>query len=116
MTTTNSFPTVNAAVSKIVLDAKLKTVDELLAFIQSEVEIELKGPFEKFKAQIKASHKEIPEKKKKGDGDKPKRKASLFNIYVREKMVEIKAQNPDVKGGAMKLASESWNSDPFAVF
>ena len=121
-----SFASINAAVSKVVLEAKLKTLDDLLAFMETEVDVddELKESFEKFKAQIKANHKETPEKKtrkskKESDGEaetKPKRKASLFNIYVREKMAEIKAENPGLKGGAMKMASEAWNTDPFALF
>jgi hypothetical protein len=55
-----------------------------------------------------------------GSDDEPvkkKRQASLFNLFVKDKMAALKATNPENNGKEnIKMASEAWKTDPFAAF
>jgi hypothetical protein len=116
-----------SAVAKTVMEAKLKVVDDLVAFLETKIEVddELKTIFGSFKESLKETEekavKAVSKKGKKGGADeveKKKRAPSLFNLYVKDKMPELKAQHPEVKDGKQMIAfaSEAWKSDPLALF
>jgi hypothetical protein len=123
-----AFPTVQSAVAKVVMDAKLKVFDDLVTFLDAKIEIddELKVALAAFKDSLKESEekavKAAGKKSKKnasdGETEKKKRAPSLFNLFVKDKMPELKAQHPDVKDGKLMIgfASEAWKTDPLALF
>jgi hypothetical protein len=127
-----AFPTVQSAVAKVVMDAKLKVFDDLVTFLDTKIEIddELKAALAGFKDSLKESEEKavkVAGKKSKkaaadssdsSDSEKKKRAPSVFNLFVKDEMPSIKLKNPDVKDGKqlMGLASEQWNTSEYAKF
>jgi hypothetical protein len=82
------------------------------------------GYFEEFTKTLQV---EKPPKAGKGKGKKvagssdegvakKKRAPSAYNIYIKNKMAEIKAKKPELKGkDLMKAAIEAWNADKAAA-
>ena len=115
---------VNAAISKIVFEAQLKVLEDFKKFLGSKIDVDesMENDFVEFQATLKLA---VPIAKKKGRGKvssddesiKKKRQPSLFNLFVKDKMTSLKAENPGKKGKEiLTLASEKWNTDPFAIF
>jgi len=124
-----SFVAVNKAVAGVVMDAKLAVVDDLVAYLESKIEVDddLRAMFDEFKSNLKESEekvvkdagKKIKGSKKTASGEEKKKRApSVFNLYVKDVMPEMKAKHPDIKDGKQMIgfASESWKSDPKAAF
>ena len=124
-----SFVAVNKAVAGVVMDAKLAVVDELIHYLESKIEVDddLRAMFDEFKSNLKESEekvvkdagKKIKGSKKTASGDEKKKRApSVFNLYVKDVMPEMKASHPDIKDGKQMIgfASESWKSSPKAAF
>jgi len=124
-----AFTAVSKAVAGVVMDAKLSVVDDLIAYLESKIEVDddLRGMFDEFKSNLRESEEKVVKdagKKVKGskktvDGvEKKKRAPSVFNLYVKDVMPDMKAKHPDIKDGKQMIgfASESWKSDPMATF
>ena len=125
-----AFPTVCVAIAKVVMDAKLKVVEDLAAFLETKIEMDddMKGFLVEFKNSLKdAEDKAVKEAGKKGkkskssdssDTEKKKRAPSVFNLYVKDVMPEIKATHPDIKNGKqlIALAGEDWKTSAKAKF
>jgi len=124
-----NYSAVLKVLSQAVLDAKFSVIDEFLTFLETKVEVDedLKALVAEFKGSLKADKVAKPTKSKKSASSsdestesdaKPKRLASVFNLYVKEMMPILKEKNPDVKNGKdlMALASESWKTDAFGLF
>lgn len=124
-----AFTAVNKAIANVVMEAKLAVVDDLIIYLESKIEVDddLKAMFDEFKSNLKESEekvvkdagKKIKGSKKKSDGtEKKKRAPSVFNLYVKDVMPEMKAKHPDIKDGKQMIgfASESWKNDPKATF
>jgi hypothetical protein len=124
-----SFVAVNKAVAGVVMDAKLAVVDDLVQYLESKIEVDddLRAMFDEFKSNLKESEekvvkdagKKIKGSKKTASGEEKKKRApSVFNLYVKDVMPEMKAKHPDIKDGKQMIgfASESWKSDPKAAF
>ena len=124
-----SFVAVNKAVAGVVMDAKLAVVDDLVAYLESKIEVDddLRAMFDEFKSNLKESEekvvkdagKKVKSSKKTASGDEKKKRApSVFNLYVKDVMPEMKASHPDIKDGKQMIgfASESWKSSPKAAF
>jgi len=126
-----SFTTVNKAVAALVMEAKLSVVDDLVTFLEAKIEVDgdLKAMFDEFKENLKENEEKAVKaagKKVKGgkksssdeSGEKKKRAPSVFNLYVKDVMPDMKAKHPDIKDGKQMIgfASEAWKSDPMASF
>ena len=124
-----SFVAVNKAVANVVMDAKMSVVDDLVAYLESKIEVDddLRAMFDEFKSNLKESEekvvkdagKKIKGSKKTASGEEKKKRApSVFNLYVKDVMPEMKASHPDIKDGKLMIgfASESWKSSPKAAF
>jgi len=118
-----SSPIIQQAVAKVIMDAKLNLVDELVTYLGSKIEIdeEIKNIFAEFKANLKEHEEKVVKiagKKQKVTSDKKKRQPSIFNMYVKDVMPSIKEKNSDVKDGKklISMAAESWKTDPMALF
>jgi hypothetical protein len=122
---------VNKSIAALVMESKLNVVDDLVSFFESKIEIDddLKAMFDEFKKNLKDSEekviKTVGKKNKSGkellsdeSGEKKKRAPSVFNLYVKDIMPDIKAKYPDVKDGKKMIgfAAESWKTDPMAAF
>jgi hypothetical protein len=114
----------NIAIAALVAEAQLSTVEKLFAFLGEKIEVDddMKGYFEEFKAVLKtdqeaeakaakSNSKKGAKKEKEGkDGEpKAKRAPSAYNLYIRDKMAEFKAAGHS--GNLMKMAIEAWNED-----
>jgi hypothetical protein len=124
-----SYTAITKAVANVVMDAKLSVIDDLITFLENKIEVDddLKGFFHEFKMNLKeceekkvkdAGKKTTKGKKSNSDEPKKKRKPSVFNLYVKDVMPDMKAKHPDIKDGKkmMGFASESWKNDPMGVF
>ena len=115
-----SYPTVNAAVAKLLLQSTLKTIDDFIEALKEDVEVDedLMSAAAKFKDSLAVTHKPSKAKGKTEDGEpKKKRAASLFNIFVRDEMARMKAADPTKNGkDSIKEAAGAWKVDPFALF
>jgi len=114
---------INQAVAKVIMDSKLKVVDELIIYLGSKIELddEVKNIFIEFKSNLKEHEEKIVKiagKKIKVESDKKKRQPSVFNMYVKDVMPSIKENNLDIKDGKklISMAAESWKTDPMALF
>jgi cobalamin biosynthesis protein CobT len=126
-----AYTAITKAVANVVMDAKLSVIDDLITFLESKIDVDddLKGMFDEFKSNLKDSEEKVVKaagkKISKGKGDKsesvePKKKRapSVFNLYVKDVMPDMKAKHPDVKDGKQMItfASSSWKTDPMAHF
>ena len=124
-----AFTAVNKAVAGVVMEAKMAVIDDLVQYLESKIEIDddLKAMFDEFKSNLKESEEKVVKdagKKVKGSkknasgGEKKKRAPSVFNLYVKDVMPDMKAKHPDIKDGKQMIgfASESWKTDPMATF
>jgi hypothetical protein len=117
-------------VGKIVLEAKISVIDELIKVL-SEKDLcddnileELNNFKESVTTETTKDFKEAAKinkkiaKKKDASPEKKKREPSMFNLYVKNKMPELKAANPDTKNSKMmmSMASDAWKTDPFALY
>jgi hypothetical protein len=127
-----SYPTVNQAIAKLIMEAKLKVVDDLETALECEEE-EFKAAIKKFRDSLveseEAAVKDAGKKSKRaaktaktsaasGSNDsKKKRQASCFNLFVKDIMPSIAAENPEMKGKeTMAAASAAWKTNPMGAF
>jgi hypothetical protein len=118
-----SYTAINKAVAGLVLEAKKQVIADFAAFLGEKIDFDedMTGYFEEFTKTLQV---EKPPKAGKGKGGKkaagssdegvPKKKRapSAYNIYIKNKMAEIKEKKPELKGkDLMKAAIEAWNAD-----
>ncbi len=119
--TMTSYTNIVAAIDNIVSDAKLSMLDDVQKFILDKVDEDssnaIKELFEEYRSKFtkelaeakKSSKKLFKEKGKKDKKPKTDRKPSAYNIFVGEKIKEIRTANPGmVAKEAMKLAMAAW--------
>jgi hypothetical protein len=119
-----SYTAINKAVAGLVLEAKKQVIADFAAFLGEKIDFDddMTGYFEEFTKTLQV---EKPAKVGKGkkstsssdeEGVKKKRAPSAYNIYIKNKMAEIKAKKPELKGkDLMKAAIEAWNADKAAA-
>jgi hypothetical protein len=117
-----SYPQIISAVNAAVTAANAKLFDELKAFIVEEIDEEsaeaITALFDKFKeekmSQVQAVEPKAKKAKKGEKADKEvkektKRAPSAYNIFVSEKMKELRAADSSLGGkDAMKQAMAMW--------
>ena len=105
-----TFPALNTVMGKIIVETKISTIDELTNYLDTKIELDddIKHAMYEFKETITAT-KSI---------EKKKRKLSLFNLYVKDKLPQLKAAHPDIKDGKLmiSMASEAWKKEPLALY
>lgn len=115
-----AYPSVNSAVSKIVLEAKLQVFSEISELLDSlKVDETVYDALATYEQSIKDAHKSAKaNKSSSSDGEKKKRAPSLFNLFIKDVMDKVKADNPDVKNGKeyIKLASAYWKESDYSKF
>lgn len=118
MALNNLLKTVNVLVE----ETSMNTVDKLAVFLKEKIEFDsdMQELFDEFKTSLKTSLKNEAKGKKRGgkhlDSNKKKRQASVYNLFIKDKMAEIKQQQPELKGKElMKAAIEMWKARPEAV-
>ena len=112
-----AYSAITSAVNKAISEAKIQVIDEFIKLLDTKIEIDddLKATFDEFK---KTLEKTIATKGTKASKEpKKKRSATLFNLFVKNKQAELKAEHPEENGKAIiGMASKAWKEDPFAVF
>lgn len=117
-----AFPVINQAVAKVVMEVKLRVIDDLIAYIETKIEADedLRKIFNEFKDVMRQNDEKaikIAGKKSKKSSDnnveKKKRQPSVFNLYVKDIMPSIRSNNPDVKDGKqlISFAAQAWKND-----
>lgn len=109
---------VNTAIAALVDETKASTVDKLVHFLGQKIEIDedLKGFFEEFKAELAKAAKTTGKAGKgaaKSVEKKEKRPPSAYNLYIKDKIAEFKAAGHT--GNLMKMATDAWNVDKAKV-
>jgi hypothetical protein len=116
-----SYTTIMSAVDAAVLDAKKQVINEFMRFLEEKIDFDedMKGYFTEFIGTLKPSKKAKKSKKGEDKADKPvkpKRAPSAYNMFISEKMAEIKKENPALKGKElMKAAIVAWNDKKAAA-
>jgi len=116
-----SYTNIVAAIDNTVSEAKLSMLDDVQTFILDKVDEDsasaIKELFDEYRAKFtkemaeakKSSKKLFKEKGKKEKKPKTDRKPSAYNVFVGDKIKEIRAANPGmVAKDAMKLAMAAW--------
>ncbi len=110
-----SYSAVVAATAKVVHEANLAVIDNLVEFLDSKVEIDddFKELIAEFKATLKAPSAKAAKVPK---AEKKKREPSAYNLFVRDALNELKVSQPDLNGKdrfreAMKQWKEHKGSD-----
>ena len=120
-----AFPAVTKAVAQVVaeaaFEAKKKVMKDFAEFLADKIEFdeEMQAYFDAFTATLSVEKVELPKESKKGskktdsDGvEKKKRAPSAYNLFIKEKMAEIKVEKPELKGKElMKAAIDAWNAE-----
>jgi hypothetical protein len=112
-----SLSKVNIALSSLVVETAESTIDKVLEFLGNHIEVDedMRSMFAEFKKQnteeimetTKAEIKAIKKVTKKADdAPKQKRAPSSYNIYIRDKMAELRAGG--ATGNLMKQAIDAW--------
>lgn len=117
-------------VGKIVLEAKISVIDDIIKLFTEKgnitpVILENLSTFKEsvsnetinnFKDVARKNKKIV--KKQEIASDRKKREPSMFNLFVKNKIPELKNTNPDTNSSKvlMSLASEAWKTDPFAIY
>ena len=97
----------NKSIVKVIEEVQNSTLDKVLNFVKEHVKDEESfiSAFEEFKKTIKQENSVILDTNKKGASvseDKKKRVPSEYNIFIGEKIKELKKTNPD-KGGKLLM-------------
>lgn len=118
---TASMANVYKALAALSEEVALKTVSGLQEFLSEKLEFDddMTNMFEEYRkkvvADIKVQYKNERSSSKK-NGEKKKRAPSAYNLYIKEKMAEIKAAQSELKGKElMKEAIKAWKSRPEAT-
>lgn len=108
---------VTSAVVALVNETQTNSVNGLGDYIITKLGSEYDDEFVEAVKSLIQEYKEnemkkidIPKGKKTKDPNAPKRAPTEYNLFIKEKMAEIKAQNPDLKGQSlMGAATKLWN-------
>jgi RNA binding exosome subunit len=102
---------VNSIMSSLFEEISSSTIDKFRVFLEEKVDVddEMKAFFDEFKTSLKSSVKAKGGKGAKALAPKKPRTLSPYNIYIKNKMSELKAQGHT--GNLMKLAVEAYNED-----
>ena len=123
-----SFNAIKKSVEKAINEGKTKVIDEFEVFVKGEVDDESFEPirelFEGFRERLKEMNVKLEEeivasvtskKNSKGAGEKTKKAASAYNIFIRDKILELKKSNPELKGQElMRLSTAAWRDSRVA--
>ena len=111
---TMAFPTVDIVVAKIIMETKMKVIEDMIAFIDTKVELddEMIELFSKFKESLKLSEEENIKKTLKKE-KKKKRPPSVYNLFIKDQIANFKKIHPDKNGmQLMALAVKQWKTYP----
>ncbi len=107
----------NKAVTKLVDEVQVSTLDKVLEFVKTYVKDEAAfvAAFDEFKKTLKTDtgvlFSPIESKRGSNGGERKKRTPSEYNIFIGSKIKELKLVNADKNGKElMKMAIESWKA------
>ena len=117
-----AFPAVTKAVAQASFEAQVARLSDFATSLAKKIEFDedMQAYFDEFNASLSIEKVEVPKATKKGGkksddtpvAEKKKRAPSAYNLYIKEKMAEIKVAQPELKGrDLMKAATEAWNAE-----
>ena len=117
-----AYSNIVSAITKTVLEARLKVLEDVQAFVLSKVDEDsaeaIKEFFDDFRKEFNKTVEEESKLVKKGkgragakNGEKRTRKPTPYNMFVSENMKRFKQENPKLNGKeTMKMAMEAWSA------
>ena len=117
---------VNSSDSPEIQDKKTKAVaknvdtNKVLEYFKESIDSTNSYTLDEYKKLITAAFKEASKKTSKRSsksGDEVvKREPTKYNIFVKEEILKLKAENPDKQyKDLMKMAADKWNENKLAV-
>lgn len=106
-----SVKNLNKAISKVMDDVQLSTVDKVYIFVKDFVKDEATflQSFEEFKKTLKQDIAVPLDSKKNSVEQKKKRTPSAYNVFIGERIKHLKLEHPESDGKVlMKMAIEEW--------
>lgn len=108
-----AFAKITGLVESAVKEAQLATFDEFVKYLGAKIDVDddMQSYIDEFKKTLTSKKKVTAAAKAKkdksgDDGEKKKRAPSAYNLFIKEKMAELRAAGH--KGNLMKLAVEAW--------
>ena len=122
---------VNASDSSEIQEKKSKAVvknvdtNKVLEYFKESIDSTNSYTLDEYKKLITTAFKEAAKKTSKrtsksgngsGGGEVVKREPTKYNIFVKEEILKLKAENPDKQyKDLMKMAADKWNENKLAV-
>ncbi len=98
------------ALTKLTLESKLEVLREVLATMPLQESPEVEGFIEKYSAELEKENKKKARKSKGTEVVKEKRKLNSYNIFIQEKLKEMRELHPgEANTKHMSLAVALWN-------
>lgn len=124
MASLSAYPQIVQAIENTLVETKLKFLEEVEKYVLGKMEDEsatvVKEFFDEFRTtfqkEVADAKKAATKGAKKEKKEKADRKPSEYNIFVGEKIKEIRTQNPGMPAKeAMKLAMTLWKEKKASV-
>jgi hypothetical protein len=106
-------------------DAKNVDTNKVLEYFKESIDSTNSYTLDEYKKLITTAFKEAAKKTSKrtsksgngsGSGEVVKREPTKYNIFVKEEILKLKAENPDKQyKDLMKMAADKWNENKLAV-
>jgi hypothetical protein len=117
-----AFLKVTKAMNALVEETSFAVVDKLMAFLDTRIEMDedMKGLFSEFKEQLtgelKETAKAVTKSGKAAKAPGEKRAPSAYNLFIRDKMAELKEEDPTMSAQErMKAATVLWREHKEAL-
>jgi hypothetical protein len=117
-----AFLKVTKAMNALVEETSFAVVDKLMAFLDTRIEMDedMKALFGEFKEQLtgelKETAKAVTKSGKAAKAPGEKRAPSAYNLFIREKMAELKEEDPTMTAQErMKAATVLWREHKEAL-
>jgi hypothetical protein len=100
-------------------EVALSTADKLAEFLATKIEFddELREAMDEFKNSVKEEYKAVAKASAKagkgdGNGEKKKRAPTAYNLFIKDKIISLKAENPSWTGKQlMSAATTAWKAE-----
>jgi len=104
---------------KVKAVAKNVDTNKVIEYFKESIDSANSYTLDEYKKLITAAFKEAAKKTKRSvgaSGEVVKREPTKYNIFVKEEILELKAENPDKQyKDLMKMAADKWNENKLTV-
>lgn len=109
----------NKSLSKLITESTTETLEKLKVFLAEKLSVEvdtLTTHFDEFKSTNLTGKDVLVGGDTNTKKEKKTRPPSKYNLFIKDKMKELKENDPSLKGqDLMKLATKEWNAAKASV-